>query len=79
MPARYFRRDIPRQATQGCDVRPEALTTPTEEEQLEPFHKLLEGSAGVSEVATARSSLHSIDTTNQDPRCLSMFSPSVAM
>jgi hypothetical protein len=28
----------------------EALTTPAEEEQLEPFYKLLEGSAGASEV-----------------------------
>ena len=29
---------------------PEALTTPAEGEQLEPFYKLLEGSAGASEV-----------------------------
>ena len=28
---------------------PEALTTLTEKEQLEPFYKLLEGSAGASE------------------------------
>jgi hypothetical protein len=28
----------------------EALTTPAEEEQLEPFYKLLESSAGTSEV-----------------------------
>jgi hypothetical protein len=34
----------------GCKALPEALTTPAEEEQLEPFHKLLEGSAGTSEV-----------------------------
>ena len=27
----------------------EALTTPAEEEQLKPFYKLLEGSAGASE------------------------------
>ena len=30
--------------------RSEALTTPMEEEQLEPFYKVLEGSAGASEV-----------------------------
>jgi hypothetical protein len=40
----------------GCDARSEALTAPVEEEQLEPFYELLEGSAGASEVATARSS-----------------------
>jgi hypothetical protein len=57
--------------TEDCDVRSEALTAPAEEELLEPFHKLLKGSAGASEVATASSSLRSIDTTSQDPRCLS--------
>jgi len=42
----------------GCDARPEALANPveeedSEEEQLEPFHKLLDGSAGASEVSNS--------------------------
>jgi hypothetical protein len=44
--------------TQGYGVRPEAFIYPAEEEdaeeeQLEPFRKVLEGSAGASEIATS--------------------------
>jgi hypothetical protein len=34
----------------GCNAPPEALTITAEEEQLELFHKLLEGNTGASEV-----------------------------
>ena len=59
------------------------LTTPAEEEdveeeQLEPLHKLLESSAAPARVTT-RSSSHSIDITNQNPRSSSISFPGVTM